>query len=624
MQHDEAIRRLKVYISYDYADVNKAEELKDFFQKKGILTQCDITNYDTPEDKRVKLWAVKAIRSCDIFILILSHNSSGPKDWLKEMLRSEYAEAINFKKKIIYLCLDDLKNISPLISHKLSMLPEHAYLILPENNNNSINYKALLPVLNDLGCMIVGGNKTDSGKYNVSSTEEQNYDVFISYKSTDYEYARNVYDILRSCGLEVFFSRESLPKLGSAEYHKQIDIAIDRSIHMVIVATSRKHIESKWVEYEWRLFLGEKLAGRKDGNLITVLAEDLSVSDLPISLRNLEAIPLVRGEIERLIEYVKKESTEPVNKKAMVVKSDTHEQTININESEFSIFFEEGKAFKIGVRDLLSAPVDAIVNPTNSGLSFGGGLSAIISEQAGPDLDHECERIIKKIGKIKVTLAVPTKAGYLPFKGIIHAVGPRMMDDNAQIMLEKTIKNCLILADKKGWKSIAIPAISTGINGIPKKTCAAAFRNAVSLFWQENKGSSLNLVWLCLMENDFNIFKDILLPELTPGTVEVNGFEVIVRPVDNISWDSAVKYAMELRLGGYTDWRLPSRQLLDLIRKADILPIGRYFLDETDKAGEARYMSFEDGHLSVAPRDYNRSISAVFVRPKAQRRGSTS
>lgn len=57
----------------------------------------------------------------------------------------------------------------------------------------------------------------------------------------------------------------------------------------------------------------------------------------------------------------------------------------------------------VGVRDLLGAPVDAIVNPANSGLSHGAGLAAIISNEAGHELDERCDQIIRKIGKIPVT-----------------------------------------------------------------------------------------------------------------------------------------------------------------------------------------------------------------------------
>ena len=134
------------------------------------------------------------------------------------------------------------------------------------------------------------------------------FDVFVCYKSADTLHARQVYDLLGSRGLTVFFSRESLPALGSDEYQEQIDAAIDNARHMVVVTSSGAHAQAKWVQYEWRLFLGEKLAGRKTGNLVTVIAGEMAIGDLPISLRNREVIPLVPGKMEHLFDYVRPDS----------------------------------------------------------------------------------------------------------------------------------------------------------------------------------------------------------------------------------------------------------------------------------------------------------------------------
>jgi O-acetyl-ADP-ribose deacetylase (regulator of RNase III) len=88
----------------------------------------------------------------------------------------------------------------------------------------------------------------------------------------------------------------------------------------------------------------------------------------------------------------------------------------------FSITYPGGKAFKVGVYDLLGVSVDAIVNPANSGLSHGGGLAAIIADEAGPRLEQHCRQIVKQVGRIPVTQAVVTVAGDLPYKGVIHFI----------------------------------------------------------------------------------------------------------------------------------------------------------------------------------------------------------
>lgn len=130
------------------------------------------------------------------------------------------------------------------------------------------------------------------------------FDIFISFKSEDETYAQQVFAFLTARGLRVFFSRQSLPRLGSDAYHAQIDRAIDQARHMIVVTSSRANVTSQWVEYEWRLFLGERLAGRKAGNLVTAIAAAMTIDDLPISLRNREVVRCDDDGLQRLIAYV--------------------------------------------------------------------------------------------------------------------------------------------------------------------------------------------------------------------------------------------------------------------------------------------------------------------------------
>ena len=181
-----------------------------------------------------------------------------------------------------------------------------------------------------------------------------------------------------------------------------------------------------------------------------------------------------------------------------------------MTDNQFSINFPEKKVFKVGIRDLLGAPVAAIVNPANGGLSHGGGIAAIISNEGGPQIDRHCEKYIEKYGRIPVTKAVATTAGRLHYKGIIHAVGPRMGDGDEQNKIEATLMSCLAIAQAKGWSSLAFPAISTGLFMIPKDVCARAFKNAVSSFWTKCPDTSVTLIWLCLTIDDYPVFEKIL------------------------------------------------------------------------------------------------------------------
>jgi len=293
MGKTEEIEKFKIYISYDPADHNESEELYQFLMKNGDRIHCDRKGHDKTGNRKFRLRDIRAIRNCNAFILLISHNALGSNKWLKDPLMYEYAEAINFFRNNIFVFLDDRELFPSDLLKRFSSVPKAKHIIFPEEGKRTVNYEELLKILKELGCSFV-----EEGM-------EQEYDVFISYKSEDHEYAQVVYDILKSRGLRAFLSGKSLPELGRDDYSKQIDLAIERARHMIVVASQESHLNAKWVEYEWRLFSDEKLAGRKQGNLVTVLAKGLSPSVLPIRLRNLEAIPLVPEEVEKLLEYVR-------------------------------------------------------------------------------------------------------------------------------------------------------------------------------------------------------------------------------------------------------------------------------------------------------------------------------
>lgn len=128
--------------------------------------------------------------------------------------------------------------------------------------------------------------------------------VFISAKSADYEYAERVYRRLVESGVPTFFSRESLPELGIADYRREIDRALDEADHMIVVTSSVDHVQASWVEAEWGFFINEKRSGRKRGNIVTVVVGDLRAADLPPSLRYHEVISYDPASFGKLLRYV--------------------------------------------------------------------------------------------------------------------------------------------------------------------------------------------------------------------------------------------------------------------------------------------------------------------------------
>lgn len=124
---------------------------------------------------------------------------------------------------------------------------------------------------------------------------KMNYDIFISCKSEDYPVARKVYQYLKGQNYSVFLADTELRKKGNAEYGKIIDEALDTATHMIIIASNPEYIRSTYVESEWRIFMEEKRAGRKTGNIITII--NFPISALPISLRVFQSF-MVNGFVK--------------------------------------------------------------------------------------------------------------------------------------------------------------------------------------------------------------------------------------------------------------------------------------------------------------------------------------
>jgi O-acetyl-ADP-ribose deacetylase (regulator of RNase III) len=125
--------------------------------------------------------------------------------------------------------------------------------------------------------------------------------------------------------------------------------------------------------------------------------------------------------------------------------------------------------------DLLKAPADAIVNAANGHLAHGGGVAGLLSRAAGPALQEESDRLVASRGPFPTGAAVATTAGRLPFKGVIHAVGPRYGEGDEEEKLTRALTAAFACAREHGWESVALPAVSGGIFAVPPEICARAY-----------------------------------------------------------------------------------------------------------------------------------------------------
>jgi O-acetyl-ADP-ribose deacetylase (regulator of RNase III) len=120
-------------------------------------------------------------------------------------------------------------------------------------------------------------------------------------------------------------------------------------------------------------------------------------------------------------------------------------------------------------------------------------VAGVISRAAGAALQSESNQIVKNRGPIPTGSAVVTSAGRLPFKGVIHAVGPRYGEGDEENKLFNALLCAFREAEKRGWNSVSFPAVSSGIFAVPLEICARAYLKAA-------RASPLSKVRLCLRD----------------------------------------------------------------------------------------------------------------------------
>lgn len=155
--------------------------------------------------------------------------------------------------------------------------------------------------------------------------------------------------------------------------------------------------------------------------------------------------------------------------------------------------------------DLTEMNVDAIVNAANAALQLGGGVAGAIRRKGGPVIQQECD----KIGGTPVGTAVITTGGNLKARHVIHAVGPMMGEGDEDRKLRRATLNSLRVAEENHLKSIAFPAISTGIFGFPLERCAEIMLNT-TIDYLEGE-TVLEEVAFCLWgEEAYGVFEKAL------------------------------------------------------------------------------------------------------------------
>ncbi len=164
--------------------------------------------------------------------------------------------------------------------------------------------------------------------------------------------------------------------------------------------------------------------------------------------------------------------------------------------------------FTVALGDITRLPVDAIVNAANSSLLGGGGVDGAIHRAAGPDLVAECRTLNGcKTGQAKMT------GGYrLPARHVIHTVGPVWNggDHGEEELLAGCYRNSLGIARQHQLKTIAFPAISTGIYRFPAEPAAGiAIRTSLA----ESRDGAFEEVIFCCFGEEMAALYERLLPQ---------------------------------------------------------------------------------------------------------------
>ncbi|MEU4897698.1 O-acetyl-ADP-ribose deacetylase [Streptomyces sp. NPDC044780] len=120
----------------------------------------------------------------------------------------------------------------------------------------------------------------------------------------------------------------------------------------------------------------------------------------------------------------------------------------------------------LALGDITEQTVDAVVNAANSSLLGGGGVDGAIHRRGGPDILDECRDLrASRYGKgLPAGQAVATTAGRLPARWVIHTVGPVFADsEDRSATLASCYRESLRVADELGARTVAFPAVSTGV-----------------------------------------------------------------------------------------------------------------------------------------------------------------
>lgn len=155
--------------------------------------------------------------------------------------------------------------------------------------------------------------------------------------------------------------------------------------------------------------------------------------------------------------------------------------------------------------DITTQQVDVIVNAANERLQHDGGVAMAILHKGGKTIEEESRKIIKQRGTLRNGEAVTTNPGKLPCKVVVHVVGPEWKKagpKNSKKHLRHACLNSFLETEKLQMTSIALPAIGSGVYGMPKNVCAEVMLDAVDEFVRQGDPNKKTVADIRLVDID--------------------------------------------------------------------------------------------------------------------------
>ena len=252
----------------------------------------------------------------------------------------------------------------------------------------------------------------------------------------------------------------------------------------------------------------------KAKELIQDLASKVQSKKMPVSKPGMRKV-LDRSKDKKLLGMLENENNCVIEcfipNKEGAEEVEEEQEAKKKKESLYNLLTPEGKKILVFKDNICDRNVDVIVNATNSTLQNSVGVSKTISDRAGEAFKAECDRFVFDKGKLLEGQVAVTTAGKLPFQKVIHTVGPKWGEKAAKeksmgrtTREEKMLSYATMTAlnAAKGYKSVAIPAIITGIFEFPLQLCAQIMVESMLEFFQGNPSCLLSEIQFTSMEDD--------------------------------------------------------------------------------------------------------------------------